>query len=73
MEKEIHEMLYAQLKGNISRITVGEIETFLNNYARVVIKAAQHRAQLTAIGGFTGVAFLLGVIVGLLAAHFGGN
>lgn len=36
-------------------------------------EAAQHSVQLTAIGWWTGMAFLLGIIVGLLAAHFGGN
>jgi hypothetical protein len=36
-------------------------------------KAVEQGVQLTAFGVWNGVAFLVGIIVGLLATYFGGN
>ena len=41
--------------------------------SREEVRSAQHKMHPTAIGGWYAVTFLVGMVVGLLAAHLGGG
>lgn len=60
-------------ENKISIVKFDAMMEFARWFERPYYEATQQSLHLTAFGGWTGVAFLFGIIVGLLAAHFGGR